>query len=53
LEKSIQSGKAHVVQAIDLDNADELEGFALLNPTQGIAVTSSAQENAHLMRVGF
>ena len=53
LEKSVQSGKAQVVQAVDLGNADELEGFALLNPTQGIAITSSAQENAHLMRVDF
>jgi hypothetical protein len=53
LQKSVDSGKEHVVQVIDIDKADELEGFALTGSKEGIAVTSSRQENVHWVTLGF
>lgn len=51
LEKSIQTGKEAVVNVVETDRADELEGFAFLgNLTQGIAVTSSKTNNVNIMR---
>ncbi|GAB2599645.1 hypothetical protein GCM10027190_54440 [Spirosoma areae] len=54
LKKSIEAGKEQVIKTIDIDKADELEGFTLLNdPTTGIAVTSSRSNNAHFMSLGW
>jgi hypothetical protein len=53
LKKSIQSGKQQVIGVVDTDNADELEGFAMINSSKGIAVTSSRKDNVHLMKVDF
>ncbi len=50
LKKSVESGQQQVINIIDTDKADELEGFALLNgPTTGLAVTSSRQNNVHFV----
>ncbi len=54
LKKSIETGKEQVVKTIDIDKADELEGFTLLNDlTTGIAVTSSRSNNAHFMNLNW
>ncbi|MGF7214897.1 hypothetical protein GGR92_001037 [Spirosoma lacussanchae] len=54
LNKSIETGREHVLRTIDLDKADELEGFALLNsPTTGLAVTSSRMNNAHFVDLSW
>jgi len=46
LNKSIETGKQEVIKVVDLDPADELEGFTFLNSiTDGIAVTSSRKNN--------
>lgn len=51
LEKSIETGKEVVLNVVETDRADELEGFAFLdNAKQGIAVTSSKTNNVNLMR---
>lgn len=48
LAKSIESGREQVINVIDTDKADELEGFALLDDLKsGIAVTSSRSNNVH------
>ncbi len=47
LAKSIAAGKEYVIKTIDIDKTDELEGFALLNGTKGLAVTSSRTNNVH------
>ncbi|MDF7816875.1 hypothetical protein P1X15_04680 [Runella sp. MFBS21] len=50
LQKSIETGQQHVVNTIDVDKADELEGFCLLNTLNiGIAVTSSRRQNVHFV----
>lgn len=50
LQKSIDAGQQHVLKTIDVDKADELEGFCLLNtPNTGIAVTSSRRQNVHFV----
>lgn len=52
LKKSIEAGEQQVIKSIDIDKADELEGFTLLNePATGIAVTSSRTNNVHLMKL--
>lgn len=54
LKKSVRSGSEEVLRVIDLDNADELEGFALLGDTgAGLAVTSSPTGNVHFARLGW
>ncbi|RIV23861.1 hypothetical protein DYU11_12920 [Fibrisoma montanum] len=54
LKKSIESGQQAVINTIDVDKADELEGFTLLDDlTTGIAVTSSRTNNAHLMKLAW
>jgi len=54
LKKSIESGQQAVINTIDVDKADELEGFTLLaDLTTGIAVTSSRTNNAHLMKLAW
>lgn len=50
LKKSIATGHEQVIRAIDVDRADELEGFTLLGDGKsGIAVTSSRSNNVHFM----
>lgn len=50
LEKSLQSGKGSVINTVETDRNDELEGFAFLdNLTRGIAVTSSKTKNINMM----
>lgn len=50
LEKSIATGHEQVIHRIDIDKADELEGFTLLNDSRtGLAVTSSQAGNVHFM----
>lgn len=53
LNKSIASGKEQVIGVIDVDKADELEGFAMINASKGIAVTSSKKENVNVLDVSF
>ncbi len=54
LKKSIEAGKEQVIKTIDIDKADELEGFTLLNDlTTGIAVTSSRSNNAQFMNLNW
>jgi hypothetical protein len=54
LKKSIEAGNEQVIKTIDIDKADELEGFTLLNDlTTGIAVTSSRSNNAHFMHLNW
>lgn len=50
LEKSLQTGKEAVINVVETNRNDELEGFAFLdNLTRGIAVTSSRTNNVNLM----
>jgi phage gpG-like protein len=52
LAKSVATGKQAVIREIDIDKADELEGFALLgNAAKGLAVTSSREDNAHFLDI--
>lgn len=54
LKKSIVSGKQEVIKEIDIDKADELEGFAFTgNLSGGIAVTSSKTNNVNYMKVNW
>lgn len=54
LAKSVESGREEVINTIDVDKADELEGFTLLDDlTTGIAVTSSRSNNAHFMKLAW
>lgn len=54
LNKSIASGKQEVIKEIDIDRADELEGFAFMgNLTDGIAVTSSRVNNVNHMKINW
>lgn len=51
LAKSIETGKEQVIRKIDVDRADELEGFAFTNNSNGIAVTSSRHNNVNTMNI--
>lgn len=51
LEASMKAGKEVVLKQIDFDKKDELEGFCLLNPSLGIAVSSSKTQNAALIKI--
>jgi hypothetical protein len=54
LAKSIASGKEEVIKVIDIDRADELEGFTFLNGHQkGIAVSSSRRNNVNFMNISL
>ncbi|AQG77932.1 hypothetical protein [Spirosoma montaniterrae] len=54
LAKSIEAGHEQVIKTIDLDNADELEGFALLdNTSAGLTVTSSRRDNVHFVSLNW
>lgn len=53
LAKSVQVGTEQVIKTIDIDKADELEGFTLLNDTTGIAVTSSRRDNATFVHLDW
>jgi hypothetical protein len=49
-EASVNAGQMKVIKQIDLNQrADELEGFAFINKTQGIAVTSSRKNNVNYL----
>ena len=51
LEKSLQTGKEAVLNVVEIDRSDELEGFAFLDDlSRGIAVTSSKTNNVNIMR---
>jgi len=45
LEASFDSGEAVIVQVLDFDPKDELEGFHFINPDLGIFVSSSRKNN--------
>lgn len=54
LKKSIESGQEAVIKTIDIDKADELEGFAILGDLKtGLAVTSSRTNNANFMSLSW
>ena len=53
LAKSVQIGTEQIIKTIDIDKADELEGFTLLNDTTGIAVTSSRRDNATFVHLDW
>jgi hypothetical protein len=54
LIKSIEAGKQEVIKVVDIDRADELEGFTFLNNYQkGIAVSSSRRNNVNMMQVNW
>jgi hypothetical protein len=54
LDKSIASGKEEVTRIIDIDRADELEGFTFLNSNnKGIAVSSSRKNNVNTMSIAW
>jgi hypothetical protein len=47
-EASVNAGQMKIIKQIDFNQrADELEGFAFINRTQGIAVTSSRKNNVN------
>jgi hypothetical protein len=54
LAASIASGKMEVVNVIDIDRADELEGFTF-SPgyNKGIAVSSSRRSNVNMMSISW
>ena len=52
LKKSIASGKQEVIKELDINRADELEGFTFTGSrSAGIAVTSSKVNNVNYMKV--
>lgn len=54
LDKSIASGKEEVTRIIDIDKADELEGFTFLESNnKGIAVSSSRKNNVNTMSIAW
>jgi hypothetical protein len=54
LERSIATGKEAVVKVIDIDRADELEGFSFLTgDNKGIAVSSSRGNNVNRMNISW
>lgn len=51
-EASMKAGKEVVLKSVDLDPADELEGFALYgDKKQGLAVSSSRKNNAKFIQI--
>jgi hypothetical protein len=54
LAKSIASGKQEDIKVIDIDRADELEGFTFFNnDNTGFAVSSSRRNNVNAMSIGW
>ena len=54
LAKSIESGKQEVIKVIDIDRADELEGFTFLKDyNKGFAVSSSRKNNVNAMSINW
>ena len=55
MERSLESGKAEVVQTVDsIDRGDELEGFSFLSElSKGVAVTSSRRGNVNFMDINW
>lgn len=54
LKKSIESGSQQVIKVVDIDRADELEGFVFLNTaSNGIAVSSSGKNNVNMLNIGW
>ncbi|MBN8824174.1 MULTISPECIES: hypothetical protein [unclassified Spirosoma] len=54
LKRSIESGREQVIKTVDIDKADELEGFTLLGDRlTGLAVTSSRTNNVHFMNLAW
>lgn len=54
LAKSLAGGKQSVIQVVDTDKPDELEGFTFLQSAEkGIAVTSSRSNNVHYMQLNW
>ncbi|MFD1874502.1 hypothetical protein [Hymenobacter bucti] len=54
LNQSLAAGHEVVRQVIDVDKADELEGFTLLGDlSKGLAVTSSRRDNVHAVRLAW
>ena len=54
LNLSLAAGHEVVRQIIDVDKADELEGFTLLGDlSKGLAVTSSRRDNVHAVRLAW
>ena len=55
LNKSLESGRAEVVQMVDsIDRGDELEGFSFLSSlSKGVAVTSSRKANVNFMDINW
>lgn len=54
LKKSVERGEQVVRNSVDIDKADELEGFTFTDASsKGIAVTSSRKNNVHQMRVNW
>lgn len=54
LAQSLAAGREVVLKTIDVDKADELEGFTLLgDAATGLAVTSSRTSNAHLLHLAW
>ncbi len=51
MEASLSSGKEVVLKQIDFDKKDELEGFCLLNPSLGLALSSSRTQNAAIINI--
>jgi hypothetical protein len=52
LEKSIKEGKEQVINVLETDRADELEGFAFTKKDlTGIAVTSSRKNNVNIINL--
>ena len=53
LAKSVRAGTEQAINTIDVNKADELEGFSLLSPTTGLAVTSSRRDNVSFLTLGW
>lgn len=54
LNRSIETGTQQVIKVVDLDRADELEGFTFLGEElKGIAVSSSRKDNVNNMRISW
>ena len=53
-EKSMAEGKEHVLKVLDIDRADELEGFAFLGDgSKGVAVSSSRRNNVNITKTSW
>ena len=54
LNQSLATGHEAALKVVDVDKADELEGFTLLGDlAKGLAVTSSRRDNVHAVRLAW